>query len=72
MQSQLDDLDFADDLAPLSHTQQQLHRKYQYYGGNARSIVPDKCVKLCDPRLNLSPEIRPEAIGGSSFDSFSR
>ena len=34
-------------------------------------IFPDKPVKFCDPYLNRSREIPPEAIGGDIFDSFS-
>ena len=30
-------------------------------------IVPDKHVKFGDPRLNLSQEIPPEAVGGGIF-----
>ena len=32
--------------------------------------VPVKCVEFLDPRLNRSPEIRPEAIGGGIFGRF--
>ena len=37
-------------------------------------IVPDKHVKFCDPRLNRSREIPPEAeaVGGGIFDGFFR
>ena len=33
-------------------------------------IVPDKFVKLRDPRLNSFEEIPPEAIGGGILDFF--
>ena len=33
-------------------------------------IVPDKCVKFCDPHLKCSREIPPEAIEDSLSDSF--
>ena len=36
-----------------------------------RLAVPNKPVKCCDPCLNRSPKIRPEAVGGCSFESFS-
>ena len=39
-------------------------------GGFVRLIVPDKCVKCCDPCLNRSRKIAPEAVAGSIFDSF--
>ena len=32
--------------------------------------VPDKGVQFRDHRLNRSPEIRPEAVGGGIFDLF--
>ena len=35
-------------------------------------IVPHKCGKFGDPRINRSQEIPPEAIGGGIFDSFCR
>ena len=35
-----------------------------------RLAVPDKCLKFRDPRLNRSPEIRPEAVGGGIVDCF--
>ena len=35
-------------------------------------IVPDKCMKFRDPRLNRSREILPEAVGGDIFDVFFR
>ena len=41
-------------------------------GRFVRPIVLDKCVKFCDPCLNRSREIPPEAVGGSIFDSFYR
>ena len=34
-------------------------------------VVPDKFVKLCDPCLNGSPVIRPDAVGGGIFGRFS-
>ena len=34
------------------------------------SIVPDKCVKFRDPRLNRSREIPPGAIGGGILTIF--
>ena len=34
-------------------------------------IVPDKCVKFCDARLNNSGEIQPKAVGCSIFGCFS-
>ena len=33
-------------------------------------IVADKSVDLRDPRLKLSQEIPPEAVGGGIFDGF--
>ena len=33
-------------------------------------IVPDKCVKFRDPRLNRSGEIQPKAVGSSIFGRF--
>ena len=33
------------------------------------SIVPDKAVKFRDTRLNISPEIQPETVGGHIFYS---
>ena len=41
-------------------------------GRFVRLIVPDKCLKYCNPYLNLSGEIRPEAIGGDIFDRLFR
>ena len=41
-------------------------------GSFVRLIVPDNCVKFCDPRLNRSGEIRPKTIGGGIFDTFSQ
>ena len=35
-----------------------------------KAIVPDKCVKLCGPRLNRSREIPPEAVGGDISHRF--
>ena len=35
-----------------------------------RLIIPDKSVKLDDPRLNLSGEIQPKAVVGGIFDFF--
>ena len=32
-----------------------------------RLTVQEKCVKFCDPRLNRSGEIRPEAVGCGIF-----
>ena len=34
------------------------------------SIVADKPVKFCHPRLNRSRGILPEAVGGGIFDGF--
>ena len=36
-------------------------------GTLVRQIVLEKCVKFGPPRLNLSREIPPEAIGSSIF-----
>ena len=36
-------------------------------GGFVWPIDPDKPVKFCDPRSNLSQEIPHEAVGGSIF-----
>ena len=33
-------------------------------------IVPNKSVKFCDPRLNLSGEIEPEVVEGGIFHVF--
>ena len=33
-------------------------------------IVPDNLVKFCDPGLDRSREIRPEAAEGGIFDCF--
>ena len=41
------------------------------FGRFVRPAIPDMSVKFRDPRLNRSPEIRPEAIGGGIFDRFS-
>ena len=35
-----------------------------------RPIVPDKCIKFCDPCLNRSREIPLEAVGGGIFEFF--
>ena len=35
-----------------------------------RLTGPDKYAKFRDPRLNSSPEILPEVIGGGIFDRF--
>ena len=37
-------------------------------GRFVRLAILDKCKKNCDHRLNRSPEIRPEAIRGGTFD----
>ena len=37
-------------------------------GTFVRLAVSDNRVKFRDPRLNCSPEIQPEAVGGGSFD----
>ena len=33
-------------------------------------VVPDNCVKFSGPRLNISCEVRPEAVCGGIFDCF--
>ena len=40
------------------------------FGRVVRVVVPDKCVKFCDPRLKCSPEIRHEVIRGGIYDRF--
>ena len=35
-----------------------------------RLLVLGECVKLCNPHLNCSGEIRPKAIGDSILDIF--
>ena len=39
-------------------------------GRSVGPVVPDKCVKACDPRLNRSQEIPPKAIRGSICEFF--
>ena len=39
-------------------------------GRFVRLAVHNKYVKFCDPRLNLSPEIQPEAIRRGIYDCF--
>ena len=38
--------------------------------GFLRPVVPDKHMKFGDPRLNLSRDISPEAVGGVIFGLF--